>query len=699
VDANAGHWTVNFASNAAKIGGAGLTFAEALAHSLPGTMPSAVQPSAQASPDRLFARTTRTAVLAGLAVLVAAFAVLERAQERQAGAAALAMVAAEETAAARGVIVALDRLAALPEGGADRTAITRLAWEVDRLATLEDRRLELTPGLEPSEGSIGAIAAKARLGRIGPGMPAQAVLDRFESGILPQLDLIAERSRTAAEEARLRGRWTLAGALATQFLAGALVLAGVVQPARRRIDAWVARMTEEARENRHRLLHDPLTGMPNLTYFHAFLGRLGVARDRVARQTAVLRIDLDRFKVLREALGQTTSDEVLRITARRLQKAARAGDFAAHLGGDDFVLVAVGLVDSNDAATIAARMQQAVCKPFSLRGGARRITCSVGVTLLSDDRPESDRALANAEIALAAAQGAGPGNIRYFREDLRLEAERREALYTGLTRALEAGDIVAFFQPQIDLATGAFRGFEALARWQHEDGVLAPDSFLDFAERTDLTERIGEAVLTRALEALRDWDAAGLDVPQVGVNFALAQLCSPTLIERIKWETERFGVEPGRIAIEVLETVLIKSDADMVVRNLRGLASAGFHVELDDFGTGHASISNLRRFMVDRIKIDRSFIDGIEASEEQQTLTASMIAMAHALGIGTLAEGVETEAARATLTRLGCGQFQGFLLAQPMPFEASSRWLAEFSASAARAEGSGPGLKGDPNTP
>ena len=192
-------------------------------------------------------------------------------------------------------------------------------------------------------------------------------------------------------------------------------------------------------------------------------------------------------------------------------------------------------------------------------------------------------------------------------------------------------------------------------------------------------------MLTRSLKALKAWDAAGLEVPRVGVNFALAQLGDPRLIEKIKWEAERFDVDPARIAIEVLETVLIKSDADIVVRNLRGLASAGFHVELDDFGTGHASIANLRRFMVNRIKIDRSFIAGIETSEEQQKLTASMIAMAHALGIGTLAEGVETEAARAVLRRLGCDQFQGFLVAQPMsPSAIRSRWLRLVPAGAAR---------------
>jgi EAL domain-containing protein (putative c-di-GMP-specific phosphodiesterase class I) len=236
---------------------------------------------------------------------------------------------------------------------------------------------------------------------------------------------------------------------------------------------------------------------------------------------------------------------------------------------------------------------------------------------------------------------------------------------------------VAFFQPQVELATGAFAGFEALVRWQHpEDGLLEPDAFLDLADQTDLGERIGELMLTRALEALAAWDAAGLVVPRVGVNFALAQLRDPRLVEKIKWETERLGVEPERVAIEMLETVLIKTDADMVVRNLRGLASAGFHVELDDFGTGHASIANLRRFMVNRIKIDRSFIAGIETSEEQQALTASMIAMAHALGIATLAEGVETEAARATVARLGCDAIQGYLVGRPMPLADSLVWLA-----------------------
>ena len=201
------------------------------------------------------------------------------------------------------------------------------------------------------------------------------------------------------------------------------------------------------------------------------------------------------------------------------------------------------------------------------------------------------------------------------------------------------------------------------------------------------------------MKALKAWEAAGFEVPRIGVNFALAQLGDPRLIEKIKWETERLGVDPSRVAIEVLETILIKSDADIVVSNLRGLASAGFHVELDDFGTGHASIANLRRFMVNRIKIDRSFIAGIETSEEQQALTGSMIAMAHALGIGTLAEGVETEAALAVLRRLGCDRVQGYLIAQPMAERDALRWLGSFRPAPHGSARRGSGTGADPNTP
>ncbi|MFO1140995.1 MAG: bifunctional diguanylate cyclase/phosphodiesterase [Amaricoccus sp.] len=655
-------------------------------------MASKVRPSA--TPDRLFARATALALAAGLATLAATGAVLWRAGEGQARATALALAAADEAAAARSVTAALERLA-VADGVPARADATRFVWALDRLQDLDDRRIALTPGLAAAEGPIGAAAAAAHAGGAPAGASAEALKGDFESRIVPQLDLIATRSRTAADASARQARATVVGTLAVELLVAAIVFAAFVLPARRRIDAWVTRTAAAERESRFRLLHDPLTGMPNAAYLQAYLARIAAAAGRAARQTAVIRVDLDRFRALREALGQDTCDEVLRIAGQRIRKSLRGGDFAAHLGQDDFAIVAPELESEGDVARIAARVQAALSKPFSIRGGARQVTCTVGVTLLSDDRAEPERMLANAEIALAAAQAAGPGSVRYFREDLRLAVERREALFAELLHGLDAGEIVPHFQPQLDLASGGFAGFEALARWQHPvHGLLEPQAFLDFAEQTDLSERIGEQVLSRTLEALRSWDAAGLAVPRVGVNFALAELRNPRLIERIKWEAERFGVEPDRIAIEVLETVLIKSDADIVVRNLRGLASAGFHVELDDFGTGHASIANLRRFMVNRIKIDRSFVAGIEASEELRTLTASMIAMARALGIATLAEGVETEAARATLADLGCGQYQGYLAARPMGFAETLPWLGACAAATA-----GGAAGGDPITP
>ncbi|TPE50455.1 putative bifunctional diguanylate cyclase/phosphodiesterase [Amaricoccus solimangrovi] len=528
--------------------------------------------------------------------------------------------------------------------------------------------------------------ARARLGAL------------LTTAVLPETD---RRAREAlAGLAAAEARWArllllLAGGGA--LAAGGLLLF-VALPAGRRIRAWAARAGEAERENRFRLLHDPVTGMPNGTFLRAHLGRLVAGADREATQTAVLRLDIDRFGMLRDTLGPRTSDEILRMVARRLRNTLRAGDFAAHMGHDDFVLVASGLADAGAAAAIAARTQAALSKPFAIRGGTQRIATSIGVTLVSDDAPDTERVLANAEIALAAAEAAnGACVVRYFRDELRVEVERREALFTELLAGLGRGELVPYFQPQICLRTGALAGFEALVRWRHpRRGVLAPGAFLDFAEDADLTERIGEAVLGQSLRAIRAWDRAKLDVPRVGVNFAAKQLRDPALIEKIKWEVERADIDPSRLAIEVLETVMIRGDADMVARNLRGLASAGFHIELDDFGTGHASLANLRRLMVNRIKIDRSFVDGIETTPEQREITASMIAMAGALGIGTLAEGVESRAAAEVLRELGCDLAQGYLIAKPMPLGETFDWLRAFEAAG---KGGACRVAAGPNTP
>ncbi|HMR62332.1 EAL domain-containing protein, partial [Amaricoccus sp.] len=537
------------------------------------------------TPDRQFARACAIMLCAGLAMLVASFIEVERSARRQALMADLALAAAAEAASAQSMVAALDMLAERPDAPDAPMQQTRLAWDTEQLLGQERDRLARA-GVEGETSTLVEIAGEAAALSQSPRVDAREaarVAAALEARILPRLNLIASRHRAATEAAATRTRSTILVATALQLLGGVALVGMVLRPARRRIAEWVARSRETDRENRFRLLHDSLTGLPNATYLHAFLARIAAGSERSATQTAVLRVDLDRFGILRETLGQRDCDEIIRLTARRIRQAMRGGDFAAYVGQDNFVVVALDLEDANAAAPIAARIQAALRQPFSIRGGARHISCSIGVTLLSDDQPDPDRILANARIALGEAQGVGTGNVRYFRDGLRTAVERRETLYTELLAAIDTGELIPFFQPQIALETRAFAGFESLIRWQHpRHGLLMPSAFLDFAEETDLTERIGEMILTRSLDAIQAWDAAGLVVPKVGVNFALAQLRDPRLIEKIKWETERFDIDPARLSIEVLETVLIKSDADLVVRNLRGLASSGFSIELDD---------------------------------------------------------------------------------------------------------------------
>jgi len=619
----------------------------------------------QSAPDRVFTRTLAMVFAAWIATAVLA-AIAAGVVAREAGRAAeLSRIATGQAAEIRRIE---DQLRA------------GMQPELGELAALEARRVALereAPGIPGLEAAF-AAARDARVS--GPvSADAQVARQAFAAGVGGQAERVAAFRDAAAARAAERARLAGGFALALHLLVAGGVFALVVLPARARVAGWVRASQEAEQENRHRLLHDPLTQLPNAAYLQAHLARLAAGAERSDRHVAVIRLGLDKFKALRETLGARTADDILRIAARRIRQSMRVGDFPAYLGQDEFVLVAGDLEGATTAAAIAHRLQTAIAKPFSLQGGARRIGCSIGVAMLGDDLPESERALSNAEIALTEAQAAGGRTIRYFRESLREEAERRERLFAELLAGLDREEFVPFFQPQVDLATGAFSGFEALARWRHpRHGLLGPASFLPYAEQSDLIERLGETVLSQTLAALTAWDAAGLEVPRVGVNFAMGQLRDPRLVEKIKWEVERCDVDPSRIAIEVLETVLIKSEEDLVVRNLRGLASAGFRVELDDFGTGHASIQNLRRFSVHRIKIDRSFVAGIDSSEEQRILTASMIAMARALGIETLAEGVESAAATATLRRLGCDGAQGWHIGRPMPQAETFAWLKAF---------------------
>ncbi|WP_374755766.1 EAL domain-containing protein [Sulfitobacter mediterraneus] len=264
-----------------------------------------------------------------------------------------------------------------------------------------------------------------------------------------------------------------------------------------------------------------------------------------------------------------------------------------------------------------------------------------------------------------------------MKKETRTRAELREEV----AAALEAGQIQPWFQPQISTDTGQITGFEALARWSHPiRGLISPAEFLPAIEEAGLLERLAEVMMYHAFAALKAWDGASLDVPQVGVNFAGSELNNPRLTEKIKWELDRFDLTPDRLAVEVLETVVANSPDDVITRNINALGQLGCRIDLDDFGTGHASIASIRRFSVSRIKIDRSFVMKADRDPEQQRMISAILTMAERLGIETLAEGVETVGEHVLLAQLGCDHVQGFGIARPMPFEQTLDWITRHTA-------------------
>jgi EAL domain-containing protein (putative c-di-GMP-specific phosphodiesterase class I) len=280
-------------------------------------------------------------------------------------------------------------------------------------------------------------------------------------------------------------------------------------------------------------------------------------------------------------------------------------------------------------------------------------------------------ALADAEAGLN-----GPAGPDKFSQGLHRRLTTRQSLAMEVNEALERGHVQAFFQPQVCARTGVVSGFEALARWRHPTrGLIPPAEFLPILEEADLMRRLGEVMLRDALSALHAWQRLGLNIPRIGVNLSGVELGDPYLVERVIWELDRFDLCPDRLVVEVLETVVAAREEDAVIRNLAGLARLGCGLDLDDFGTGHASITCIRRFSIDRIKIDRSFVTGLDRDPEKQRLLGAILVIADHLGLATLAEGVETAEERHVLARLGCQHVQGFGIARPMPSEDVPAWI------------------------
>ncbi|MCA0922731.1 putative bifunctional diguanylate cyclase/phosphodiesterase [Pseudooceanicola nanhaiensis] len=429
---------------------------------------------------------------------------------------------------------------------------------------------------------------------------------------------------------------------------------------------------------------DSVTGLPAPDTLERMLNRVLSDSPGARAGTACFQVRIDDFDVVLDRYGQAAGETLLHRTADRLRGALREADVIVRMGDAQFGIgiAPVTHLDLEVAIQMAARLQSAVEEPISLDSTVIYISCSVGFCLGSRAPRRTAAVLIEAAgEALREAANTAPSSIRAWSEEMRQTRRGRDLGTDEAAAALENGQIVAFFQPQVSTDTGQVSGLESLARWQHpQRGLIGPGEFLPLLEQAGLLERLGEVMLTNALKSLQGWDRAGLKLPMVGVNFTGQELLNPRLIDKVRWELDRFDIAAERLCVEVLETVVAASPDDIVARNINGLAKLGCRIDLDDFGTGHASISSIRRFAVERIKIDRSFVLKVDRDAEQQRMVAAILTMAERLGLDTLAEGVETAGEHAMLAQLGCGHVQGYGIARPMPGDQVRDWMMTYTA-------------------
>lgn len=414
------------------------------------------------------------------------------------------------------------------------------------------------------------------------------------------------------------------------------------------------------------------------------------ARRRSAN-TACIILQIDEFQLLCDQFGASAPDDMTRHTVSRLKHILRHGDqvFEMEPGKFCIVLRPSKRLTQGAAMRLCDRLRTAMEKPFSMGSAPTYLTVCIGHCLDSQSLQSTGHALINAaDLALEEARRHGPASCRGYAPDMKRLSACPPIAGDDLTRAMDRGEFQAWFQPQISTDTGALSGVEALARWHHpERGILGPSEFLPLMEQTGRLEALGNEMLRQSLEALKHWDNNGFSVPRVGLNLTPSELRQPIIADHIAWELDRHGISPNRLAIEVLENVVAQSADDTVVHNINTLAKLGCMIDLDDFGTGHASLSSLRGLAVGRLKIDRSFVTEIDTSRDQQRMVSAILSMSERLSLETLAEGVETAGEHAMLAQLGCGYVQGFGIGRPMPSDQIPLWIKRHDTRLAQIPG------------
>ncbi len=427
--------------------------------------------------------------------------------------------------------------------------------------------------------------------------------------------------------------------------------------------------------------YDSLTQLPNRTLF---VERLSHALSRGRRdnsRVAVLFVDLDHFKKVNDTLGHTAGDKLLQEAARRLTACMRETDTVARFGGDEFTVILPDLQDAHNTKLVARKILECLAEPFVIDGAEIFVTGTLGITVFPDDGEDTETLLKNADTAMYKGKGEGRNTFRFFTAKMNAEALEYLELENALRHAIKHEQFILDYQPIIDLKTGRVTSAEALLRWNHpERGLVAPNEFVSLAEETGMIVPIGEWVLRTACEQMNVWRNVGLSSVHLSVNVSARQSRDAAFKDMIKGVLKETGADPKSITLEITESLFME-DEDNALTFLREFRDMGINLSLDDFGTGYSSVSYLKRFPVNILKIDRSFVVDIGKDTESRGLVEAIIAMAHSQNMKVIAEGAETEEQVEFLRSRQCDEVQGFYFSHPLPPEEFAAYIGAQAAA------------------
>lgn len=444
-----------------------------------------------------------------------------------------------------------------------------------------------------------------------------------------------------------------------------------------------ARSEEERLANReklrHQAFHDTLTGLPNRTQFTEHLDEAMARARTTGGKFAVLFIDLDQFKYLNDSLGHFVGDRLLQAVGERLTSFPNEAYIVARLGGDEFAMLVPDIGRISQASQVAARIRHLIAsQPYQIDGRVLSITPSIGITVYPTDGTDAVELIKNADAAMYYAKEMGRNNYQFFTQDMNAKALAVLSMEHSLRQALKRGEFLLHYQPQIDLATGRIVGVEALLRWRRpEMGLVLPEEFIPIAEETGMIVQIGDWVLQEACRQNRRWRNAGLPAMPVSVNVSGLQFRQPDFPDKVAAVLREAGLEPQSLELEITESVIVHG-AETTMATMRRLKAMQVRLSIDDFGTGYSSLSYLKRFPVDRLKLDQSFVRGLPSDADDLAISTAVIGMAQTLKLKVMAEGVETREQLDFLRRRGCGEAQGYYFSHPLPAEVLAQFIARF---------------------